>query len=371
MKHRVIILASIALYAVVVGCVVWPGQNTSQSQAGGTAATTPQDTDDTPSSAPAASLSGLPFRSVTMQLQRVDWMDKYKQGIDEIAALGADTVQFVVDTRQENGHSGRIYLDMRMTPTPEQLMGLIHHAKDKGLRVTLMPIVLLDAPEGDEWRGRISPPTWPGWFDSYRDMMNQFAWISEASHVDLLVIGSELISSEEHADEWTRVIKEVRKVYHGRLTYSSNWDHYRAISFWDQLDLIGMNSYWKLGEDHNVTPEEIQKRWKDIQDDLLPFVKKVGKPLVFLEVGWCDIANAASASWDYTQDQEPIDLDLQKRLYEGFFHAWYGNPNLGGFSIWEWPPGEGGPDDRGYTPRGKPAEDVLKEWFAKPKWKVE
>jgi hypothetical protein len=365
MKHRGIILASLALYALVLGCVVWPGGGSS-SEAGSTATATSDSAATT-----TASLTGLPFRSVTMQVQRVDWMDKYKQGVDEIAALGADTVQFVIDTRQENGHSGRIYLDMRMTPTPDQLMDLIKHAKDKGLHVTLMPIVLLDAPEGDEWRGRISPPSWVGWFESYRDMMNQFAWISEASHVDLLVVGSELVSAEEHLDEWTRVIKEVRKVFHGRLTYSSNWDHYRSIGFWDQLDLIGMNSYWKLGNDRNVKIAEIDRRWRDIQSDLLPFVKKTGKPLVFLEVGWCDIGNAASAPWDYTQDQEPLDLDLQKRLYEGFFNVWYGNPYLGGFSIWEWPPGEGGPEDRGYTPKGKPAEAVLKEWFAKPKWKVE
>jgi hypothetical protein len=132
-----------------------------------------------------------------------------------------------------------------------------------------------------------------------------------------------------------------------------------------------MNSYWTLGKSKDATVSEIEKRWREIQSDLIPFVKKTGKPLVFLEAGWCSIGNAASAPWDYTQDQEPLDLDLQKRLYEAFFNVWYGNPNLGGFSIWEWPPGEGGPDDRGYTPKDKPAEAVLKEWLAKPKWKVD
>lgn len=44
---------------------------------------------------------------------------------------------------------------------------------------------------------------------------------------------------------------------------------------------------------------------------------------------------------------------------------------LGGFSVWEWPPGDGGPDDRGCTPENKPAEEVLCEWLAKPAWEVE
>ena len=82
-------------------------------------------------------------------------------------------------------------------------------------------------------------------------------------------------------------------------------------------------------------------------------------------------ANAASAPWDYTQSAEPIDLDLQKRLYQAYFNVWYGNPKLGGFMMWEWPPGEAGTEDRGYTPQGKPAEDVLKHWLAKPAWKVD
>ncbi|MBV8782058.1 MAG: hypothetical protein JO353_11735 [Phycisphaerae bacterium] len=363
MKHRVIIFAAIALYAGILGCTVWSADSGNHDAASPTSATSNE--------APAHSLADLPFRSVTMQLQRVDWMDKYKQNVDEIAALGADTVQFVIDTRQENAHTGRIYLDMRMTPTPDQLMDLIRHAKSKSLRVVMMPIVLLDAPEGEDWRGKINPPSWVSWFDSYRDMIGQFAWIAEGTHVDLLVVGSELISAEPHVDEWTRTIGAVRKVYHGKLTYSSNWDHYHSVQFWNQLDMIGMNSYWKLGDDKNAPIATIEKRWKEIQKDLIPFVKSQGKPLMFLEAGWCSIGNAASEPWDYTVEEQPLDLDLQKRLYQGFFNVWYGNPHLGGFSIWEWPPEEGGPDDRGYTPKGKPAEQVLKEYLAKPKWKVE
>ncbi len=38
--------------------------------------------------------------------------------------------------------------------------------------------------------------------------------------------------------------------------------------------------------------------------------------------------------------------------------------------MWEWPLVDGGPDDRGYTPKGKPAEHIMKEWFAKPRWTV-
>src|SRR5207244_9685950 len=109
-------------------------------------------------------VAGLPFRGVAMQLQRVDFMDgEYQKSIDEIVEVGADTVLFVVDSRMENGSSSRIYLDMRFTPNPEALGRLIDYAKNKNLRVVLMPIVLLDNPRGNEWRGTIKPEDWNDW----------------------------------------------------------------------------------------------------------------------------------------------------------------------------------------------------------------
>lgn len=365
MFGRSIIVAAVVCYALVVGCVLMPssapaGEGKSVDVVAPIAA------------APSAPLTGLPYRGAGMQIQRIDWIDRYEKSIDEIAAIGGDTVSLVVDSRQENGSSNKIYLDMRMTPTPEQLGRLITRARSKGLRVILMPIVLLDAPRDNEWRGTIAPQRWEDWWESYRAMINHFAWIAEAYGVNVLSVGSELVSTEDErfVHEWRRLIRDVRKTFHGQLTYSANWDHYRPVKFWDQLDLIGMNSYYKLGNDHNVQIPEIVKRWRDIQTDLLAFQKQVGKPLLFLEVGWCSLANAAHEPWDYTKTSEAVDVDLQRRLYEGYFQAWYGNPALGGFMVWEWTPGDGGNDDRGYTPEGKPAEKVLRDWLAKPRWDV-
>ena len=51
--------------------------------------------------------------------------------------------------------------------------------------------------------------------------------------------------------------------------------------------------------------------------------------------------------------------------------SWYGKPGLGGFMIWAWTPNASGPQDRGYTPEGKPAEQVLRSWLAKGTWKID
>jgi len=202
-------------------------------------------------------------------------------------------------------------------------------------------------------------------------MIEFYAYIANNTGVDVMVVGSELVSSESKLQEWTDTIRDVRGIFHGQLTYSSNWDHYTSVKFWDQLDMIGMNSYWKLGDNASVTTDQIVSSWRNpIQKDLLPFAAKQHRPVMFLEAGWCSLANSASASWDYTQEKEPIDLDLQKRLYEGFFQAWYGNPSLAGFMMWNWEPGDGGQEDRGYTCKNKPAEQVLRDWLAKKPWTV-
>lgn len=357
--------AVIVFLAVAVGCIVSAPTETQQQM--------PRARRIAASTLRAQRTTGLPFRGAAMQLHRVDWMEtEYRRCVDELVELGADSVFFIVVGHMENGSSSRIYLDFRSTPPGDLLQGLIKYAKSKQLRVVLMPIVLLDKPrKSTEWRGTIQPEDWSDWWSSYREMMKHYSIISENGGADVLVIGSELVSTEKYDSEWNQTIAEIRKIFKGMLTYSANWDHYRDLPFWDQMDLVAMNSYWTLGRDNNVGIEEIQKNWRDIQANVLAFQREVGKPLIFTEVGWCSQANAASEPWDYTLDHIPIDLELQRKLWEGFFRSWHGQKGFGGFFIWEWAPGDGGPKDRGYTPEGKPAEQVIRQWFAKPRWEVQ
>jgi hypothetical protein len=306
-----------------------------------------------------------------MQIQRVDWIDEYKKSIDEIASTGADTVMLAIDSRMENGTSSKIYLDTRMTPTPDQLGALIDHAKSKNLRAALMLKILLDDPRGNEWSGTIHPESWDTWWASYRDVLTHFAWVAEAHHVDVFVVGSELVTAEHNVAQWQTTLRAVRQVYTGRLTYSANWDHYTSVPFWDLLDFVAVNGYYTLGPDRSVTADQIAREWARIQTDLLAFAAQKGRPLLFTEIGWCSQDNAATVPWDYTQNR-PTDDELQQKLYDGFFRAWWGNPSLGGFLVWEWSPGDGGrgthPQRTGYTPENKPAEQTLRRWLANPRW---
>lgn len=363
MKSRVWIIVGVAAYLAVMGCVIWP----SNAPAG----KAPNDLGPDPDVHPVIKLEGLPYRGIAMQVQRIDNVMDYGKCVDKIVELGADTVLFVVDSKQENGTSTRIFLDMRGEPTPEKLGELIQYAHGKKLRVILMPLVLLESPKGNEWRGVIHPDVWEDWWDSYREMLHHYATVAEKNHAEVFVVGSELVSTESQIEEWTRTIHQVRKDFHGQITYSANWDHYTTVPFWDQLDLMGMNSYYKLGKTNNASLNEIKGRWQEIQGAILGFQRKINKPVVMLEVGWCSMGNAVTEPWDYTQISVPLDLQIQKRLYEAYFESWWGKKGFGGFMIWAWTPNASGPEDRGYTPEGKPAEEVLRKWLAKGPWQVQ
>jgi len=44
--------------------------------------------------------------------------------------------------------------------------------------------------------------------------------------------------------------------------------------------------------------------------------------------------------------------------------AWSDTPELVGTFWWEWNACEGGLNDYGYSPKNKPAEQILRQWFA-------
>jgi hypothetical protein len=365
MKGRVWFVVAVVTYLGVMGCVIWP----SDAPAGKTSVDFNQGADVHP----VTKLEGLPYRGIAMQVQRIENLMDYGRCVDKIAEIGADTILFVVDSKQESGSSSHIFLDMRGEPTPEKLGELIQYAHNKNLRVILMPLVLLEAPRGNEWRGVIHPEVWEDWWDSYREMLHHYSTVAEKNHVEVFVVGSELVSTEraDQLEEWTRTIRQVRHDFHGPITYSANWDHYTGVQFWDQLDLMGLNSYYTLGDTNQAGLAEIKRRWQKIQGPLLGFQRKINKPLVMLEVGWCSMGNAVTEPWDYTKLTEPLDLDIQKRLYEGYFESWWGTKGFGGFMVWAWTPNASGPQDRGYTPEGKPAEEVLRKWLAKGPWQVQ
>jgi hypothetical protein len=349
------IAASIVIAIVGLAALVWP------SDSGGAT-----NRDATPLRAAAGGVVGAPDRGLAVQLNTGhSALDAYRPLLREIAGLGANCVLLAIAGQMEHAKSQSIFIDARKTPSRADLKTLLLDARQLGLRVTVMPILLLANPRGSEWRGVIEPPDWENWWGQYRDFVLYFADIANEGGAEALIIGSELVSTEKYTAQWEKTIAAVRQRFGGRLGYSANWDHYKPIQFWDKLDFVGMTSYYTLADKKNPTVDEIVARWKPIYDEVAAWQRQVNKPIVMTEVGWCSQEGAATAPWNYYQNQiaTPAGHEEQRRLYEAFLKTWDGKPGIQGIIWWEWTLGAGGSGDYGYTPKGKPAEMLLRQWF--------
>jgi len=177
------------------------------------------------------------------------------------------------------------------------------------------------------------------------------------------------------------LIKFIRKGHPAlKLGYESNWDRYWKVGFWKDLDFAGVTCYFQLAEDEDPTPTvgQLIEAWHRFapkapdsqvvrhKDTLLEWQKTIGKPVVFSEVGYFSRKGTAIEPWNYYRNADKPDklsMEEQANCYEAFLEVWSDEPILGGVMFHEWAPGGGGPNDAGYTPKGKPAEKILREYF--------
>lgn len=288
----------------------------------------------------------------------------YRQMLDEIAAMGATDVQLTTRWVQQSVTSSTIRPVPGVTPSDATLLFAIEHARSLNLRVFLLPIIHLEERSATKWRGTLQPADPAAWWASHRAFILHHARLG-AGTVDLLAVGSELVSMERDEDEWRALIAEVRGVFSGQLTYSANWDHFIPIRFWDALDVVGVSAYWPIAKPTPPgTPHEdartMAARWRPIRAELTRFIKRIGKPLIFTEIGYRSDALGAIEPWLHMR-KVPPDLAVQAQAWQATRLAW-DDSILAGYYAWNWF-GMGGVTDTSHSPREKPAAKVLERWF--------
>lgn len=102
---------------------------------------------------------------------------------------------------------------------------------------------------------------------------------------------------------WEKLIWGLQEVYHGKLTIAANFDNYRQVKFWPELDYIGINAYFplrKLDEDSLSLEEQLEEGWREVLDEILYFRDTMGitwLPVLFTELGYTEYSGAALAPW--------------------------------------------------------------------------
>ncbi len=159
-------------------------------------------------------------------------------------------------------------------------------------------------------------------------------------------------------------------MYGGKLTYAANWgSEFEKFPFADALDYLGVDCYYPLSKNPDATKAELQAGFADILTKLEAKQRESDKPLIFTEIGF----RSTHAPW--MQPHEPSSRDdgnqyngaHQERCYDVVLEAIHDKPWIKGIFWWKFPSyvehREDNNDD--FTPNRKPAEKVIRQWFAK------
>lgn len=198
--------------------------------------------------------------------------------------------------------------------------------------------------------------------DTYTDYIMRFVKIAAREEVALFCIGTELDSFVELRPQyWDKLIIEIRKIYKGKITYAGNWDSYKKVHFWNQLDYIGVDAYFPISKEKTPNDIAIKVAWKKWVTELEMLSRKLDKKILFAEYGYISADYAGEEPWKNAGDDRLENQPAQAILLQGLYDAvWHQEWFAGGF-LWK----HHAEDSRHYdfkkrfTTQGKEGEKVV------------
>jgi hypothetical protein len=242
--------------------------------------------------------------------------------------------------------------------------------KKKGIKRLIKPQIWV---LGGKFVGEIemnSEENWTLFEKSYREYILFYAKIAQEEGIEAFCIGTELKKFVVQRPQfWKQLIIDVRKVYFGELTYATNWDHITKPTFWDDLDFIGIDAYFPLSEEKEVSKENLKQAWQPIVSDLEELSQKWNRPIVFTEFGYRNVEFTCKEPW--TSDSSlKLNHQNQKEALGALFETFWDKPWFKGGFLWKWHDFSSdinGESDTKFTVQNKPAEQLVREWYLKYK----
>ena len=241
----------------------------------------------------------------------------------------------------------------------EDVKNVCDYAGELGLKTILKAMV--NCRDG-YWRAYIrffdqkvpSEPGWEKWFASWTEHVEHVAAMAEENHADMLCVGCEMVGTDHRDAEWRELIRRVRTIYPGPLTY--NCDKYQEdyVSWWDALDVMSSSGYYPI--------DDLDRQFARIRD----VAERAGKSFMFMECG-CPARSGSENcpnDWNYGTG---VSTEAQAKWYGAFLEALSRYPFVRGTGWWDWPasrlyPEYAGEDNNGYCTWGKPANRLIRQF---------
>ena len=304
------------------------------------------------------------------------WKDEFSSANSDetlskiIQPMGANWIALIVKCHQATLTTTEITCTDDSTATDDELIHVIEYAHKLGIKVMLKPHI--DMANPNDGRHNINfggnESAWKAWFTSYTELIRHYAKLARQTGADYFVIGTELWGTSSRADDWRAVIHAVRAVYDGPLTYAAlTYIEPWQISWWDALDSIGIDAYYLLTLTDQPTIEQMKLGLQPAAFLLDQLAAHWHMPILFTEIGYMSVdgTNRLPGYWQLDGATDPQE---QADAYRAIFEVFSGKSWWKGAFWWslDTNPNQGGLEDRGYSPHGKPAEDILRVWYFIP-----
>lgn len=310
----------------------------------------------------------IPATGITLVAPRDSFVEDPFPALTEINCKWVAVVPYAFTPQNQS----RVYFGNQHQwwgETPNGAEQTIILAKENKLNVMLKPQLWMH----NSWVGDLFFETeaeWLQWEKDYHAYIIEFASIAEIHKVELFCIGTEFKKAVKAREAfWKNLIRDVRKVYSGKLTYCANWDEYDTVAFWRELDFIGISAYFPLSESKTPGIEELMQSWEPIRKKLGKFSRRMGKKIIFLEYGYLSVDGCAGKTWELEKRrmQIPANELAQSNAFEALYASFCDESFWAGGFLWKWYANgrvRQGFRDHDYTPQGKLSQSSISKWFA-------
>ncbi len=238
----------------------------------------------------------------------------------------------------------------------------------QGIKVMVKPQIWI---RRGEFTGHIAMKSEADWHlfeENYRNFILLYARLAQEIGTEMLCIGTELNTFvSARPDFWKQLIKEVKTIYKGKLTYAENWDAKQQVPFWNQLDFIGIDAYYPISESKTPTIEEAREGWLTHKTEINKLKDEFKRPILFTEYGYRSRDFAGKSPWESERVEGEVNHLAQENLTQALFEEFWEEPWFAGGFHWKWFHNHsqaGGIENNQFTVQNKPTEAVLKKYYS-------
>ncbi|GAA4238644.1 hypothetical protein GCM10022291_29920 [Postechiella marina] len=243
----------------------------------------------------------------------------------------------------------------------------IETLKKANIKIMLKPQIWIRRGEFTGYVKMKNEADWKVLEKAYSNFILTYAQLAQETNTEIFCIGTELEQFViNRPDYWLALIKEIKTIYKGKLTYAANWDEFKRTPFWSELDYIGVDAYFPVSSDKTPSVEACLKGWEAHKSTIQLFSKRYNKPILFTEYGYRSVDFSAKEPWASDRNMTQVNLEAQTNATKALFETFWSEDWFAGGFIWKWHhnyESSGGKNNSRFTPQNKPVEALLKKQY--------